>query len=149
MNNRWCPLRTVPLCLPSLWKEFQIISGQRVSSRLLYCKVLFKTGCWSTLRRTHHVSSCILSSCDISVPLSVPESFFFFNVTSFTHFRASILFKKLFDFAVRRTQSLQSVLFKMGIIKHLLHFNYFHLWVRMAPSKRKAVPDAAWVPEPE
>lgn len=60
MNNRLCPLRTVPLCLPSLWKEFQIISGQRVSSRLFYCKVLFKTGCWSILlpwRRTHHISS--------------------------------------------------------------------------------------------
>lgn len=77
------------------------------------------------------------------------QNLFFLIVTSFTHFRASILFKKLFDFAVRRTHSLQSVLFKMGIIKHLLHFNYFHLWVRMAPSKRKAVPDAAWVPEPE
>lgn len=41
--------------------------------------------------------------------------------------------------------SLQSTVFKIAIIKHLPHFNYFHLWVRTAPSKREAVPYASWV----
>lgn len=27
MNNRWCLLKRVPLCLPSLLKEFQIVSA--------------------------------------------------------------------------------------------------------------------------
>ena len=91
MNNRWCPLRTVPLCLPSLWKEFQIISSQCSSSRLLYCKVLFRTGCWSILllwRRTHHVSSqrrlCIYPPV---ICLFLFLSRFPFYVTSLTHFR--------------------------------------------------------------
>lgn len=35
MNNRLCPLRPVPLCLPLLLREFQIISGQHVSFGVL------------------------------------------------------------------------------------------------------------------
>lgn len=47
---------------------------------------------------------------------------------------------------VRMIQSsLRSTVFKIAIIKHLPHFNYFHLCVRMAPSKQEALPDASWV----
>lgn len=60
MNNRWCPLRTVPLCLPSLLKEFQIISGQHVSLGVLSWEVLYKTSFWSIMLPwfcTYHIAS--------------------------------------------------------------------------------------------
>ena len=36
--------------------------------------------------------------------------------------------------------SLRSDVFKITIIKHLPRYNYFHLWVRTAPSKEEVLP---------
>lgn len=89
MNNRWCLLRRVPLCLPSLLKEFQIVSGQHVSFGVLYRKVFFKTGCSSIMLPwccTYHTSSqnrfclvfCLCSN--VNAVTCCPE-FWFLNLS--------------------------------------------------------------------
>lgn len=70
MNNRCSPLRPVPLCLPLLLREFQIISGQHVSFGVLLERLFQNRPLIHHVALLLHISYIIIYDIVYFLPLS-------------------------------------------------------------------------------